>query len=52
MLRTGRSDGQLEHWLKEVPEQVAQSGWQVRHAPEELTVSEGQDDTQVPFDAS
>ena len=26
LLRTGRSEGQLEHWLKEVPEQVAQSG--------------------------
>lgn len=52
LLRTGRSEGQLEHWLKEVPEQVAQSGWQARHAPEELTVLEGQEDTQVPLDAS
>lgn len=52
LLRTGRSEEQLEHWLNKVPEQVAQSGWQARHVPEELIVPEGQEDTQVPLDAS
>ena len=28
---TGRSAGQLEHWLNPLPEHVAQSGWQVTH---------------------
>ena len=51
-MRTGRSDGQLEHWLKAPPEHVAQSGWQVRQLPEALKVLEGQLATHVPEDAS
>lgn len=51
-MRTGRSDGQEEHWLKELPEQVAQSGWQGTQLPEELKVFEGQDVTQDPEEAS
>lgn len=31
LVRTGRSAGQLVHWLKKLPEHVAQSGWQVTH---------------------
>ena len=31
LVRTGRSAGQLEHWLNALPVQVAQSGWQVTH---------------------
>lgn len=49
---TGRSEGQLEHWLNELPEHDAQSGWQAIHWPEELNVLEGHDDTHEPFDAS
>lgn len=51
-VRTGRLDEQLEHWLKEPPVQVAQSGWQGRHEPDELNVLDGQDETQEPFEAS
>ena len=49
---TGRSAGQLEHWLNELPEHDAQSGWQAMHWPEELNVLEGHDDTHEPLDAS
>lgn len=35
LLRTGRLGGQVLHWLKEEPEQVAQSGWQERQEPVE-----------------
>lgn len=51
-VKTGRLDGQLEHWLNVAPEQVSQSGWQVRHIPEELNVLLGQVDTQEPCEAS
>lgn len=52
LLRTGRSGGQLEHWLKDGPEQLAQSGWQVRQEPEELKAFEGHVETHFPSDAS
>ena len=51
-MSTGRSEGQLEHWLNELPEHDAQSGWQVMHCPEELNVLEGHDETHEPLDAS
>lgn len=51
-VRTGRSGGQLEHWLKAEPEQEAQSGWQATQEPDELNVFEGQDVTHLPPDAS
>lgn len=51
-MRTGRSGGQLEHWLKAPPEHVRQSGWHVRQVPELLKVLEGQLVTHVPLDAS
>jgi len=49
---TGRSEGHDEHWLNDAPEQVAQSGWQERHEPEELNVFEGQLATHDPSEAS
>ncbi|EED78376.1 predicted protein [Postia placenta Mad-698-R] len=49
---TGRSELQLEHWLKEPPEHVAQSGWHARHEPEELKVLDGHEETHDPLDAS
>lgn len=52
LVRTGRSAEQLEHWLKELPEHVAQSGWHVTHWPEEVKVFEGQDDTHFPLAAT
>jgi hypothetical protein len=52
LVRTGRFDGQEEHWLKAPPEQVAQSGWQVMHLPEELNVFEGHEATHDPLEAS
>jgi len=52
LVNTGRLDGQLEHWLKEAPEQLAQSGWQVRHEPDVANVLEGQVETHFPFEAS
>ena len=52
MVRTGRSDGQLEHWLKALPVHVAQSGWQVTHWPDELNDPVGQDATHLPFEAN
>ena len=51
-MRTGRSGGQLEHWLNAPPEHVRQSEWQVIQLPEELKVLEGQLVTHVPEDAS
>lgn len=51
-MRTGRLDGQLEHWLKAPPEHVAQSGWQVTQLPDELKVFEGQLATHEPEEAS
>lgn len=44
-VRTGSPAGQDEHWLKDGPEQVAQSGWHFRQEPEELNVLEGQVET-------
>ena len=52
MVRTGRSDGQLEHWLNELPVHVSQSGWHAMHWPEELNVPDGQEATHFPLDAS
>jgi hypothetical protein len=52
LLSTGRSEGQLEHWLKPDPEHDAQSGWHWRHAPEAEKVPDGHDDTHLPCDAS
>jgi len=52
LVRTGRLDGQLEHWLKAPPEQVAQSGWQVRQEPEAEKLPEGQVEMQRPPEAS
>ena len=49
---TGRPDGQLEHWLNDVPEQVAQSGWQAVHVPEVASVLDGQEETHLPLAAS
>lgn len=50
--RTGREGGQLLHWLNEPPEQVAQSGWQLRQELEEEKVLEGQLETHFPLKAS
>ena len=52
LFNTGRLGGQLEHWLKEEPEQLAQSGWQVRQEPDELNVVEGHEVTHFPLNAS
>ena len=51
-MRTGLFEGQLVHWLKLPPEQVAQSGWHVRQDPEEENVLEGQLETHFPAEAS
>jgi hypothetical protein len=51
-VRTGRFGGHVEHWLKEGPEQLAQSGWHLRQEPEELKVPDGQVETHCPDDAS
>lgn len=50
--RTGSEGLQLLHWLKEPPEQLAQSGWQLRQAPAEEKVLEGQLETHFPLEAS
>lgn len=47
--RTGRAAGQDVHWLKAVPEHVAQSEWQEGQEPEEGKVVGGQDAVQVPL---
>jgi hypothetical protein len=52
LLSTGRSAGQVEHWLKLVPEHVAQSGWHVRQVPEEENALEGHELTHLPCEAS
>lgn len=52
MVSTGREEGHDVHWLKEPPEQVAQSGWQVRQDPAEENVLDGQLATHLPDDAS
>jgi hypothetical protein len=52
LVKTGRSDGQLEHWLNEEPEHVAQSGWHVVQIPDELNALDGHEDTHLPPDAS
>jgi hypothetical protein len=49
---TGRSAGHEAHWLKAVPEHVAQSGWHATHAPDDGKVFDGQLVTHLPFDAS
>jgi hypothetical protein len=51
-VKTGRFGGQLEHWLKEDPEQVAQSGWQLVQMPDELKALDGHEDTHLPLEAS
>ncbi|THH10113.1 hypothetical protein EW145_g1555 [Phellinidium pouzarii] len=48
---TGLADAHDEHWLKEAPEQVAQSGWQGTHAPEEENEFGGQEKTHEPIEA-
>jgi hypothetical protein len=50
LVRTGLFEGHERHWLKEGPEQVAQSGWQRVHAlgEEDENMFVGQDETQVP----
>jgi hypothetical protein len=35
-----------------VPEQLAQSGWQARHEPEDAIVFDGQLETHFPFEAN
>lgn len=52
LVSTGRDLLQLVHWLKDPPEHVAQSGWHVTQAPEELNVLDGQELTHCPLDAS
>lgn len=52
LMSTGRSAGQLVHWLNEPPLQLEQSGWQERHAPAEEKVAEGHVDTHCPLEAS
>lgn len=52
LVRTGLLEGQLVHWLKEPPVQLAQSGWQVKQAPEEEKVFDGQLWTHLPPDAN
>lgn len=52
MVKTGRSGGQLLHWLKDAPEQLAQSEWHERHDPDELNVLEGHVETHFPSEAS
>ena len=52
LVSTGRSEGQLEHWLNDCPLHVAQSGWHVIHEPDELNVFDGQDETHLPLEAS
>jgi hypothetical protein len=49
---TGRFAGQAVHWLKASPEQLAQSGWQVRHWPADENVPEGQVEIHLPLEAS
>jgi hypothetical protein len=51
-VRTGAPAGQPEHWLKDGPEQLAQSGWQATQVPVALKLFEGHDVTHCPFDAS
>ena len=50
--RTGLEEEHEVHWLKEPPEQVAQSGWQERQAPDAEKVLEGHVETHLPWDAS
>jgi len=45
LVRTGRAELQVEHWLKDGPEQVAQSGWHLTQEPLELNEFEGQEET-------
>jgi len=52
LVRTGRLEGQLAHWSNEEPVQVSQSGWQVRHLPEEENELDGQVETHWPSEAS
>lgn len=49
---TGRSEGHVEHWLKDSPEQVAQSGWHATQAPEDEKALDGHDVTHEPLEAS
>lgn len=48
---TGRLDGQVLHWLKPDPEQVAQSGWQGMQDPFDEKVLVGQEETHCPLKA-
>jgi len=51
LVSTGRLDGQVLHWLKLGPEQVAQSGWQGMQEPFEEKALVGQDETHCPLKA-
>lgn len=51
-VRIGLLDGQLRHWLKDAPEQVAQSGWHCVHLPLSENMLDGQEETQVPREAN
>ena len=51
LVSTGRSGGQLLHWLKPVPEQVAQSGWQGIQDPFDEKELVGQEVTHRPLKA-
>lgn len=52
MARTGRSGGQVVHWLKAPPEHDAQSGWHDVQVLEEEKVFEGQDWTHFPSEVA
>jgi len=53
LVSTGRLGGQDVHWLNEPPaEQDAQSGWQLKHAPDAEKVPDGQEEMQRPLEAS
>jgi hypothetical protein len=53
VVRMGKLGGQLLHWLKPGPEQVAQSGWQEVQVPFEEFENElvGQEETHCPLKA-
>lgn len=52
LVRTGKFEGQERHWLKALPEQVLQSGWQATQDPPDEKVLDGQLAIQLPFEAN
>ena len=52
LVSTAREGEQEVHWLKERPEQDAQSGWHLKQEPEEENVLDGQFKTHLPEEAS